>query len=282
MKPSLAGVVVLYQPKEEVLENILSYHPSLFEVIIVDNSEEKNLSLITALKALPRVRYVDNHGNQGIAAALNAGITMLLKTHAQWVLTMDQDSKATPEMLDQMIAYITSHPIGQVGIVAPFHSVAGKKPTSPEQYEEIASTMTSGNLLQVAAYKAVGPFEEKLFMDYVDHEYCLRLQEAGYKIIQVNQAILVHQLGAFQEISVAGHTVGYTNHNHLRRYYMTRNRLYVMNRYKNATAFIKREQREFWLELRKIILFEKDKYRKVASILKGYWDYKRGKFGKLA
>lgn len=34
-----------------------------------------------------------------------------------------------------------------------------------------------------------------LFIDSVNHEYCLRLQKNGYKVIQLNTAIFEHNLG---------------------------------------------------------------------------------------
>jgi len=278
----LAGVVVLYNPNETVLKTIQSYLPALEMLFVVDNSDQKNDELANRIQKLPHTTYIDNQGNQGIAHALNVGAQLAITKKYQWLLTMDQDSTASPGMLELMCAFIANHPVEKVGILSPFHSLNGEKPPTHSEVETVLTTMTSGNLLNLSAYQAVGPFEEKLFIDYVDHEYCLRLHRHGYAIMQLNTAILQHQLGNFQESTVAGHTVGYTNHNHVRRYYITRNRLYVANKYKDFATFSEREKREFWLEIRKILLFERDKYRKLQSIAKGYRDYKRGTFGKIS
>jgi GT2 family glycosyltransferase len=43
--------------------------------------------------------------------------------------------------------------------------------------------MSSGNLLNLAAFKQVGAYNESFFIDYVDHEYCLRLKKKRFSIL---------------------------------------------------------------------------------------------------
>ena len=41
--------------------------------------------------------------------------------------------------------------------------------------------MTSGNLLNLKIAEKIGDFEEKLFIDEVDHDYCYRIRrKANY------------------------------------------------------------------------------------------------------
>jgi len=41
----------------------------------------------------------------------------------------------------------------------------------------------------------VGGFEEKLFIDFVDHEYCFKIKMAGHRILQTSSSILLHRIG---------------------------------------------------------------------------------------
>ena len=65
-----------------------------------------------------------------------------------------------------------------------------------------------------------------------NHDYCLSLNKGGFKIIQVNNAILIHNLGESIKKSVLGLKITPTNHSPLRRYYMSRNRRYIWDKYK--------------------------------------------------
>ncbi len=73
-----------------------------------------------------------------------------------------------------------------------------------------------------------------------------------------------------------------TNHNAIRRYYITRNRFYVWKKYKEYFPwFINYEKNRTIKEIIKLLLGEDDKILKIKMIIQGYWDFKKNKFGKL-
>lgn len=278
----IAGVVVLYNPDEKVFENINSYIDEIDVLYAVDNSDTSNTSIVNQLIENEKISYISNHSNLGIAAALNTAAQKAIEQGYHWLLTMDQDSKATEGMLKKLILFIENEQTEHVGILSPFHaSKIQSKSESTEKYEIIMTTLTSGNLLNLEIFKLIGPFLEKLFIDYVDYEYCLRLNVNQYKVVKVNDAILDHHAGDLSTRKVGKFQVSTTNHSFLRRYYITRNRLYVMKQYKKYyPQFYRDEIRFFIKETVKIILFEKDKYKKLKKIVEGYLDFKRNKFGK--
>ena len=65
----LAGVVVLYNPDQKVINNINSYIDELDTLYLVDNSSADNSTLFTHEK----VEYIPLQKNTGIAHALNVG-----------------------------------------------------------------------------------------------------------------------------------------------------------------------------------------------------------------
>jgi rhamnosyltransferase len=141
--------------------------------------------------------------------------------------------------------------------------------------------MTSGNLLNLEATRAAGPFEEKLFIDCVDLEYCLRLRKEGFVIIQDNTVPLEHSLGDFRTWKFLGLKIGYSNHNPVRRYYITRNKIYVLRKYFRSDPVFS------WLVIRsmagdvvRIVFFEKQKISKLRSMLFGCRDAVTGHYGK--
>jgi rhamnosyltransferase len=144
--------------------------------------------------------------------------------------------------------------------------------------------MTSGNLLNLSAYQVVGPFLDELFIDFVDVEFCLRLRQKGFLVVQANRAILKHNLGNITNVKILFKQLRTSNHSPLRRYYITRNRFFVWNKYHEfdvAKEAIAKDKVSFRGEIRNILLMEKYKIAKLAMIVKGYFDYKRNVFGKF-
>src|SRR5690606_16734748 len=111
-------------------------------------------------------------------------------------------------------------------------------------------------------------------------EYCLRLQLKGYKILINHAARLIHQPGTLTSHNFLGRNLCTSNHNYVRRYYITRNRLEILNEFKHEfPEFISSEKNKNLIEIIKVILFESDKLKKVKSFLLGYIDFKRRRFG---
>ena len=169
------------------------------------------------------------------------------------------------------------------GIISPYH-LTDDKIGIYKKIDTVVNTstvMTSGNLLNLKAYKKVGKFEEKYFINYVDHEYCLRLKKNGFKIKVHKNSILIHKLGNMASKNFFGKKITYTNHNYIRRYYITRNRLNTISKYFFTDfVFSLKELKAIIFEWIKILLFEKDKIKKQKSIIKGIFDFIRNKYGK--
>ncbi|HEX8530566.1 MAG TPA: glycosyltransferase family 2 protein [Cytophagales bacterium] len=285
-KQLVAAVVVLYRPDAGVADLLASYANAVGRLYVVDNSETPDEAVLQGIaERFPGARLVRNRANLGIARALNIGAEAAQAEGFAWLLTMDQDSRAAADMVPRLLAYATGHnPDGRTGIVAPWYldQNTTEPPAQGPDWQEVPSVITSGNLLSLAAYRQVGPFDDKLFIDYVDHEYCLRLRKNGFRIVQVFAARLHHRQGNIQSRKVLNHHVFFSNHSATRRYYMTRNRLYVLQAYGHLFPEFRRlEIPAILKEFVKIVFFEGDKVAKLQHAWKGYVHFKQKRFGKL-
>lgn len=280
LKYLIHGVVVLYRPQSNFTENINSYIDCLDRLYVVDNTEYCLLGIKQLLNTDTKIEYIQNGHNLGIAKALNQGALQAAKNGADFILTMDQDSKASPDMIQNMIDCIDLYKKDNIGIVSPYHREKFDLAPKDKEIGEVLTVMTSGNLLNLDAYKIAGQFLEDLFIDFVDHEYCLRLRQCGFKIIETKKAILEHNLGQSKNIKIMKYSFPITNHSPLRRYYIARNRLFVMNKYKLLYPdFFKQERKSFFKDIMKVILCESQKNKKISMTFKGYLDYKKGIMG---
>lgn len=95
MSQSLAGVVILYDPDDSVVDNIKSYVSYLDILYIIDNSTTSNKNLIEEIHKKFLIQYIPHYENKGIAYSLNE-VLNIINGRYEWLLTMDQDSSFYP------------------------------------------------------------------------------------------------------------------------------------------------------------------------------------------
>lgn len=288
----VAAIIVSYNPDKNLLDSVNLLISQVEKIIIVDNgSIEEKRKDISSIKDIDneRIEIIFNEENLGIATALNIGVREALKQGFNWILTMDQDSKASKDMVEKMFeVYNNIDEKERKSILSIFPNFVDKRIQSIEEnsvmntYEYVDADITSGNLVNAEVFDKVGFFDDSLFIDLVDTDFCMRLNEKNIKMIKVRDAILYHSLGESQSVKSILGKFNTSNHSALRRYYMTRNRFYIWERYKDLNSFtLNRDKKLFKKEFIKIILGEKDKVNKIKMVFKGYKDYKKGVRGKL-
>ena len=288
----VAAIIISYNPDNNLLDSINLLINQVEKIIIVDNGSEsekkKNINLIKDINN-EKIKIIFNQENLGIATALNIGVKDALKQGYNWILTMDQDSKVSSNMIEKMFeVYSTIDESERKDILSIFPNFVDERIQSIEEnsemnaYEYVDADITSGNLLKAEVFDKVGFFDDSLFIDLVDTDFCMRLNEKNIKMIKVRDAILYHSLGESQTVKSIFGKFNTSNHSALRRYYMTRNRFYTWEKYKDLNSFtLNRDKKLFKKEFIKIILGENDKINKIKMVFKGYKDYKKGIRGKL-
>ena len=288
----VAAIIVSYNPDNNLLDSINLLINQVERIIIVDNGSEsekkKNIKLIRDIDN-EKIEIIFNEENLGIATALNIGVRSALKQGYNWILTMDQDSKVSKNMVEKMLeVYNGIDEKERKDILSIFPNFVDERVQSIKEnsdmdaYKYVDADITSGNLLRAEVFDKVGFFDDSLFIDLVDTDFCMRLNEKNIKMIKVRDAILYHSLGESQSVKSIFGKFNTSNHSALRRYYMTRNRFYTWEKYKDLNSFtLNRDKSLFKKEFVKIILGEKDKVNKIKMVFKGYKDYKKGIRGKL-
>jgi rhamnosyltransferase len=133
--------------------------------------------------------------------------------------------------------------------------------------------MTSGSFVKSSVFDECGRFDHTLFMDYVDHEFCLRARQHGFRIIQAKRAVLDHQLGSPTLQRFLSKRFMVTNYSPSRRYSNARNRLIVYRQYLSFDILWVLQDILKWIpETATIMLGEHNRTEKLTSIAKGVWD----------
>lgn len=290
---SVAAVIITYNVENDFKNRINKLKGKVNEIIVVDNgSKAETISMLKELEKEITIIYLEK--NKGIAYALNKGIKYSIEKGYDWILTLDHDSIVTDDMIKNMLKCYEGFDQElkeKVAMLVPVHveekeyennNIINNEEVASKLYTEVLTEITSGALTKSSIYKNVGLYDEKLFIDLVDHDYCLALNKKGFKVIQVNSAVLIHNLGDSIKKSILGLKMIPTNHSPLRRYYMSRNRHYIWDKYKqDFPGWVLTDKRRFITENLKIILFENNKIEKLKYIREGIRDYKNNIFGEF-
>ncbi|MDH4943440.1 glycosyltransferase [Sulfurimonas sp. C5] len=288
-RTKVAACVVLFNPEDDIFENISSYVAHVGSLIIVDNSTVHNQTLIQKiLDTFQNIEYINNHDNLGIATALNIGCNKALEDGYDWILTMDQDSRfinfshylSCLENLKNTdeIAILSANTNYNEEMEIPNEAICS--------YEEKFSAITSANLLNLKLFEKIGKFEDKLFIDLVDYDYCIKAQIHNFKVLYFPNIFVKHALGTvfLRKNLFTKKTRAKREHNPQRTYYFARNYLYLSSKYgkyfPKELNMLKILNILFIHEVTKILLYEDQKGAKLRAKFIGLLHFFTNKFGK--
>jgi rhamnosyltransferase len=291
----VAALLVTYFPDACFPARLDKLLEQVTRVVIVDNASPKDfLSWQEQYCHNDNITIIENSINLGVATALNQGMGLLSNEGFEVVVTFDQDSTVTYGFIGLLLDTINAEtiPCEDVALVGANRSDAGEnhamhrwlRPKTGWPFfervtcdqigpEGVSLVITSGTLINMKIFNILGPFRDDFFIDFVDYEYCLRVREAGYRILVNPDATMFHQLGSKKQYRLFGLTMSPTFHSPLRRYYLSRNRIEMMRLY--GLIF------PHWLiyELMAsahitlgILLYEDQKIAQLQACVLGTWD----------
>lgn len=174
----LVAGIILYNPNMDILKKSIQALSDVVDMIILVDNASENIEDIQKL-VNNDVILIKNNENLGVAEALNIMMDRSSKMRATNLLTLDQDSIIDKNMISKMKYYLTS---SVIAIVCPrFIDVNKKKQRKVKsKIEYVNRCITSGSVMNLAICNKIGKFDASMFIDYVDFDYCKRIQLAGY------------------------------------------------------------------------------------------------------
>lgn len=267
-----AGIILYNAEIDRLFENISAVYPQVDIIILIDNNSRNISEVEKKIVDKNKVFLIKNSENYGVAKALNQIITFCQEKKCDWVLTLDQDSVVPANLIEEYKKYIT---IDSLGIICPRiidrNYLDDNKIKIKSPYDYVEKCITSASLTNIKVCSDVGYFDEKLFIDLVDFEYCIRLRKKGYKILRINTVTLLHQLGNLKVYNILGKKIRVTNHSVNRKYYLARNSIYYAKKHKDYVRKIKVYEK-LLIAILKVLFFESNKFKKFKAMFNGYVD----------
>lgn len=252
-----ATVIILYEPSEAERSNV-SRFAQANEGVLIDNSSAACFQAST----VGRMRYVWLGGNKGIAAAQNEAVRLLLSEGKyEQIVFLDQDSRVDSDYPEKIVKEMirAAAEVGDVGIIGPlvvnrqsdevYSSSIHKDRFVGTDLVERGFIISSGSCVSASVLQRVGLADDRLFIDYVDSEWCWRARAKGYRSVVTCRVRMSHQvgrrlihIGPFRDIVSAPFRYEYQ----FRNYLWLLRRQYVPRAWKVATG-IKFAIRLFYL-----------------------------------
>jgi rhamnosyltransferase len=268
----LVGIIIAFNPEiNKLISNVESIITDVDQLLIYKNSIIENEEYFQN-KFEHKILFLGNENNIGIGKALNQGVNWAKENGYTHLLTLDQDSYFKNGHLANFRKIIELQKSNiNIGIFIP--NLVYKKQLlicGNDQPYIVLDGITSGSIFPLIIFDKVDGFNNYLFVDCVDYEFCYRIKyQYGFNTLLIPNVHLVHELG-YSTKSILGFTT--LNYNSIRTFYLVRNHIMLWKKYPNLY------RRDYKITLiKEYILFrffkvlfsEKSKWNKVKSILKG-------------
>ncbi|MCX7681430.1 MAG: glycosyltransferase family 2 protein [Anaerolineae bacterium] len=199
------------------------------EVIVVDNGSTDG-SAAMVRQEFPNVCLIANHDNRGFPAANNQGIAI---ARGRYILLLNPDTEVVGDALSTLVAFADAHP--DVGVVGPqllypdgrvqpsrrrfptlataFFESTWLQPYAPrrllERYyvsdrpddipQDVDWVCGAALMARREAIAQVGLMDEGFFMYSEELDWCRRFKEAGWRVVYLPTAKVIHHEGKSSE-----------------------------------------------------------------------------------
>ncbi|MCU0231269.1 MAG: glycosyltransferase family 2 protein [Acidobacteria bacterium] len=220
--PPVAAVVLSYNGRDDVLRClrwlVASEHAPL-RVVVVDNASVDD-TVAAVADRFPAATVLRNRENLGFAGGCNVGIQHALSAGDAFVLLVNPDTEAGPELVGRLVSFMQAHP--RAGIVGPkTHSTHAMPDGGPrllykgawrralplrqsipgiegaDAGDDDAPRRTDyvwghAMMLRAEALRRIGLLDPDFFMYYEDLDLCRRMDAAGFEVWCEPGAVIRH------------------------------------------------------------------------------------------
>jgi len=297
-RPRVGAVVLNHRTPEQAWLAVRSLQTSAAlpdPILVVDNgSGDGSVEWLRA--GLKDVRVVVTGSNLGFSGGCNAGLRALADGRVEFALLVNSDVVLRPDAIAVLLQAALDHP--EAGVLAPvllsreepdqiasagisFHPASGRmrhraagrplsllQPSTPHDVDAVSGAVM---LVRTEVLQRVGLLDEKFFFSFEDIDYCLRVRQAGFRILCVPDAIAYHE---------GGRSIG--RRSSRRVYFATRNHLCLANRAGLSATFTSIARAGLIVGLNAAYVVRSRDVPLVgglAAVARGTWHHARGRYG---
>ncbi len=243
--PDISILIVSWNVRDLLLDCLAALPEAVgerysYEVIIVDNASADG-TVNAVRERFPDVQVIANEENRGFTGGNNQA---LAQARGRYLLLLNPDTKPLPNSIAELAHYLDAHP--DVGVVGPrlWYGDGSPQPNR-RRFPDLLTLFTESTVIQhtfpnlglfarfrmedlpddqshdvdwlVGAalmarrevYDAIGPLDEGFFMYSEELDWCRRAKAAGWHIVYVPAAEIIHYEGRSSEQAVAHRDIAF-------------------------------------------------------------------------
>lgn len=286
MPARIVAVVPVFGAPDDLQETIASLSAQVDAIVVVDDGSHTVERLVFGND----VEVISLDENVGIAAALNSAIGRAKMRGAEFVITLDQDSRLADGHVRRLLALIEEARTRGHKIAAAVPGVVGGARVLRGPDGEPFDPIQSGQLIPVEVFDSLGEFNPELFIDAVDSEFTIRARLAGYRFLVDEHLEMEHALGEALPLSVFGRPLVLLGkprhvlyHAPWRTYYMVRNSIWLSRRYGSQDrTWMRRRNRKMAEMVVGGSVLAPDRIAQFSAVFTGWRDGRRGVLGRIS
>lgn len=284
MNTAICAVIVLYKPETEHVMNFVEVLRRQSRVICVNNGCD--VELISRLRKITEVEVIGDGQNIGLAAAQNLGLREAETQGCEFACLFDQDSMPSNTMISDLaeshLKLSEQHGSDKI-VVAPncfdprngenypgtvYYGPFLKRVPIEQKFQSVSFVMASGSFFSLKALDRQFMLDQ-FFIDYVDLEWCFRLGRNDWSFYIAKDALMDHSVGDHR-VRILGRNVSL--HSPMRRYYLTRNCMFMVRMKYVPMSFKLRELMLVFLRFLVSLTQSKSKLQHLKYFAKGLFD----------
>lgn len=283
-----AAVLVVYRVEQPLDATLAALARQLRLVVVVDNATQPRSDVEAAARRHGAVAL--RGGNAGaLAGAYNRALDHIRAGHGgiRHVVLLDEDSDvgalgafiaddAVAELLadERTAAVAPAYRERATGLRGKYIELQRYRLRYLERefrgVRRVAFVINSMSVWRMAALVRIGPFDERLALDHVDTEYCLRARQLGLALYVHGSHEFAHSIGERRRFRFLGREMQAGGHSPERRYLIGRNTSWLARSWwwrEPAFAFLCLTRLAY--EAVGILAIEDDAWRKLRALCAG-------------
>jgi glycosyltransferase involved in cell wall biosynthesis len=203
MNPYVTVLMPVYNSEmylKEAIDSILNQTFRDFEFIVINDGSTDSTSDIIKSYSDPRIIYLQNEKNCGVAKSLNMGLRI---ARGKYIVRMDADDISLPDRLEKQVSFMDANP--GIGVCGTWLKTFGNGDvvwTPPGTHDEIfvgiffcyVNTYHPTVIIRKDTIFNLQEFYNEDFSQSEDVEYWARLANLGVKFANIEKVLLKYRL----------------------------------------------------------------------------------------
>lgn len=274
------AAVILYNPDINQLQKCIAPIASNVDSLyFIDNASKNESEINDFVKNTQNAHIIRNSQNQGLSKPFNHLLKFAKEHNFSHLLLLDQDSEPSSNFMEELKRHADKRFVCYTPLLihkfSDYQKVYGCEPHGDT--EIIKESINSGTFINLDELPENICFDENLFIDWIDIDFFYQLNLASKKILRVNNAKLLINIGNQKIHHIFKYTWFSSGYSAFRLKKQAKDTIYFYLKY-HRHNFVKGHVTFLLWRWLMMLFFEKHRIKKsfaiISGIVQGFRQYK--------